>query len=435
MALDTDLSLRNKMIYSVFVRNYSSEGTLKAVEKDLSRIRSLGTDIIWLMPIQPSGMDHRKGTVGSPYAIQDYRRVDPALGTMDDFISLCNAIHVRGMKVILDVVYHHTSPDSVLAKTHPEWFCHKADGSFGNRIGDWWDVVDLDFSDHALWDELIDTLKMWAQYVDGFRCDVAPLVPVAFWKEARAEVKKVRPDCIWLAESSELKFVQYCRYMGIGSASDSEMYEAFDICYDYDAHPFFDGYLNGKNSLESYIDILNLQECIYPENYVKLRYVENHDRERAAALIHNTSALINWTAFACFQKGTTLIYNGEEYGITHKPSLFDPDPIDWNHGTYDLTSLIASMHAIHADPFFSDTCCHVTALDSHVLQTVHTGCLRGSVNDDRKCAGIFNVSKQAKAVHTDLPDGTYTDLFSHRSVSIENGTMELDENPVIFWLN
>ena len=136
MALDTDLSLRNKMIYSVFVRNYSSEGTLKAVEKDLSRIRSLGTDIIWLMPIQPSGMDHRKGTVGSPYAIQDYRRVDPALGTMDDFISLCNAIHVRGMKIILDVVYHHTSPDSVLAKTHPEWFCHKADGSFGNRIGD-----------------------------------------------------------------------------------------------------------------------------------------------------------------------------------------------------------------------------------------------------------------------------------------------------------
>ena len=178
MAFETSTGLRNQVMYSVFVRQYSREGTFAKVEEDLDRIRALGVDVIWFLPIHPIGKKCRKGSLGSPYAIADYRAVNPEFGTLEDFRRLVAAIHARGMKCIIDVVYNHTSPDSWLAQNHPEWFYHKPDGSFGNRIGDWSDIIDLDYGNRALWAYQIETLKFWAGIVDGFRCDVAPLVPL-----------------------------------------------------------------------------------------------------------------------------------------------------------------------------------------------------------------------------------------------------------------
>ena len=145
MAKNTDKNDRNQIMYSIFVRNYTAEGTFEGVRRDLDRIRGLGTDIIWLMPIHPTGEKCRKGTLGSPYAIRDYRAVNPEFGTLEDFQRLVDDIHAHGMKCVIDVVYNHTSPDSWLAEHHPEWFYHKPDGSFGNRVGEWWDVIDLDY--------------------------------------------------------------------------------------------------------------------------------------------------------------------------------------------------------------------------------------------------------------------------------------------------
>ena len=159
MAINTTVKLRNQVMYSIFVRQYSKEGTFAGVKRDLDRIRSLGVDVIWLMPIHPIGLKNRKGALGSPYAIQDYRKVNPEFGTLDDFRCLIDGIHQRGMKCIIDVVYNHTSPDSWLAKHHPEWFFHQADGSFGNRIGEWSDIIDLDYSQKDLWKYQIETLK------------------------------------------------------------------------------------------------------------------------------------------------------------------------------------------------------------------------------------------------------------------------------------
>ena len=251
MADNTGKALRTKMIYSVFIRNYSKEGTFEALRQDLDRIRALGTDIIWLMPVHPVGEKHRKGTLGSPYAIRDYRAVNPEFGSMEDFVNLTNDIHEKGMKVIIDVVYNHTSPDSVLAKEHPEWFFHKKDGSFGNKTGDWWDVIDLDYNNRALWDYQIETLKIWARYVDGFRCDVAPMIPIEFWMQARQEIEEVRPGCIWLAESVEPEFILDNRRRGITCASDSEIFRAFDISYEYDVYWDFNRYLTGEEPLAS----------------------------------------------------------------------------------------------------------------------------------------------------------------------------------------
>lgn len=128
-------------------------------------VKGLGVDIIYLLPIHPVGVEKRKGTLGSPYAISDYRSVNPEYGTLEDFIRLVDAIHEKDMKCIIDVVYNHTSPDSVLVKEHPGWFYHKTDGTLGNRVGDWSDIVDLDYTNMDLWDYQIDTLKYWAGYI------------------------------------------------------------------------------------------------------------------------------------------------------------------------------------------------------------------------------------------------------------------------------
>ena len=146
MAVNTDKKLRNQVIYSIYVRNHTQEGTFRAVIPDLDRIKTLGVDIIWFLPIHPIGVKGKKGTLGCPYANRDYRSVNPEYGTMDDFKELVDAIHARNMKCIIDVVYNHTSPDSTLTKEHPEFFYHKADGSMGNHVGEWTDVVDLDYT-------------------------------------------------------------------------------------------------------------------------------------------------------------------------------------------------------------------------------------------------------------------------------------------------
>ena len=325
----TDISLRNQTIYSIYTRNHTEAGTLRAVEDDLERIKALGTDIIWLMPIHPVGVEGKKGSLGCPYSISDYRAVNPAYGTIDDLRHLVDRIHALGMKCIIDVVYNHTSRDAVLISQHPEFYWKSDDGSMGNRFGDWTDVYDLDYNCRALWDYQVQTLKFWAGIVDGFRCDVASCVPPAFWTDARNAVSEVNPDCIWLAETVHRSFVIGARKQGLQVWSDSEIYTAFDMEYQYDIHEKFMACFEGRQPLDmalsAYIDALNSQEFIYPENYVKLRFVENHDNERFATLCPDRRKRMEWLRFMFFQKGPMLVYGGQEFSCTHTPSLFEKE--------------------------------------------------------------------------------------------------------------
>ena len=225
MSLETNPALRRSVIYELYVRSHTPQGTFRAVEPDLPRIRALGTDILWLMPIHPIGEANRKGSMGCPYANRDYRTVNPEYGTLEDFLHLVDAIHDNGMKCIIDVVYNHTSPDATLVALHPEYYYHKPDGSRGNKVGDWTDVVDLDYAVPGLWDYQIESLCYWAQYVDGFRCDVASTVPVAFWRKARQAVERVRPGAIWLGESVHLEHILAFRRQGFYAATDNELFD------------------------------------------------------------------------------------------------------------------------------------------------------------------------------------------------------------------
>lgn len=429
MADNTPKTLRNQMLYQIFVRNYSEEGTFAQVALDLDRIQALGADIIWLMPIHPIGKTARKGTLGSPYAIRDYRAVNPEFGTLDDFKSLVAAIHDRGMRCIIDVVYNHTSPDSVLAAEHPEWFYHKPDGSFGNRVGDWTDIIDLDYSNKELWRYQIDTLKQWAAIVDGFRCDVAPLIPIAFWEQARREVETVRPGAVWLSESVEPGFILYMREQGLTALSDAEIYRAFDLSYDYDCYDAFKNYFYGKGTLQAYADAVNRQEYTYPDNYVKLRFLENHDQTRARFFIPDTAALASWTAFMFFQKGMPLVYAGQEYGVSHLPSLFDKDTVPWfGSETVDLTPLIARLADIKRDALFTDSTYHVAAIGEDALVATHR-------KNGKKAVGVFPLRGQTALFPADLPDGTYTDLLSGEAVEVFRGGVQCFGKAVILMCN
>ena len=415
MAGNTSLSYRNQVIYSVFIRNFSEEGTFEGVRRSVRRIRALGTDIVWLMPIHPVGKKERKGSLGSPYAIRDYRAINPEFGTLEDFKRLVDEIHSQGMRCIIDVVYNHTSPDSWLAEHHPEWFYHKPDGSFGNRVGDWSDIIDLDYSHPELWAYQIETLTQWAEIVDGFRCDVAPLVPLEFWRKAREAVEQVRPGCLWLAESVEPEFLASLREMGIPATSDEELYQVFDITYDYDIYGAYRDYLEGNGPLSAFTQAVMEQEEKYPDNYVKLRFLENHDRPRARQMIQDETTLLNWTALLYFQKGTVLLYAGQEVECVKQPSLFDKDPVDWKGGMNNM-DLLYRLREIKQDPLFADSRYRVVALPGDGVLAVHE-------KDGQKCVGLFALGGEPLEAEVPVADGVYENLLDGDEVTVENGKL------------
>lgn len=415
------MHLRNMTLYSIFVRNHG--GTFAAAEQDLPRIRALGVDAVWLMPIHPIGLAKRKGTLGSPYAISDYRAINPEYGTLEDFRRFADKVHGLGMKLLIDVVYNHTSPDSWLAQHHPEWFYHKPDGSFGNRVGDWTDIIDLDYSQMALWDYQIETLCYWAQFVDGFRCDVAPLVPLEFWKQARQAVEAVRPGAIWLAESVEPEFITYARSRGMTGLSDSELYQAFDVCYDYDISGEFMAYVRGEIPLERYIAALRRQQTIYPANYVKLRYLENHDRARMAQLFPTERLQRNWLAWGFFQQGLALLYSGQEWAPRHRPGLFDADPVDMT-GEPVCGDLLRRLCAMKKDPLLAEGVYEIKACPEDLVQATY-------LKDGRIAYGLFSLKGKPGAAEARLPDGKYRNLLDDREVLVESGLISTDGEPIV----
>lgn len=424
MAKDTNIQLRQDVIYSVYVRSHTAEGTFRSIIPDLDRIRALGTDIIWFMPIHPIGVQGKKGSLGCPYANRDYRTVNPEYGTMEDFQALVEEIHKRDMKCIIDVVYNHTSPDSTLTKEHPEFFYRRPDGSFGNHIGDWTDVVDLDYSVPALWDYQIESLMMWAKIVDGFRCDVASFVPVEFWCKAREAVSRVRPDCIWLAETVHSGFGLTARNQGMYSANDYEMFSAFDMEYEYDIREVFDKYLRGEIALSHYMDMLNFQECVYPSNYIKMRCLENHDQPRIRSFIKDEAALINYTAFLYFLKGTTLLYAGQEFENDHQPSLFEQEVFSRETGK-DLTPLLQKLYSVKKIFLDCDDFFHGSADDRDDIAILERD------NGKTKKFGIFSLKAKASQVRVPVADGTYTNLVDGQPIAVKNGLLCCDGNPII----
>ncbi len=422
---NTNIKLRNLVIYQIYVRNFSKEGTLNAIVPELDRIKALGVDVVYLLPIHPIGVKGKKGSLGCPYSIQDYRAIAKELGTMNDLEHLIQEVHSRGLKIMMDIVYNHTSNDSVLLQEHPEYFYRNKSGNLASKVEDWSDVTDFDYSkDKALWTELSDTLVDYVKKgVDGFRCDVASCVPMDFWKFAGKNVRKVNRNVFWLSESIHGGFCKYLRDLGHECMSEPEIYQVFDMAYDYDVQPFYDDYLRGKRPLKDFLEAIQRQEEIYPGNYVKMKNLENHDNLRIAKYVDgNLDKIKNWTAFNYFQKGAVMLYAGEEYCSTITPSLFEKDLYDKNE---DISEFLVSLAKLKKQIIFSKGIFHfyIPTIDGVAYNTVE------DVN--KEYHGIFNVGQVEGEIDVQLPDGTYRNILTKKAIKVKQGKMVLVTDPVI----
>jgi hypothetical protein len=422
MAIDTPKSFRNLVIYELFVRNHGRNGSFADVTADFPRIRAMGVDVVWFMPIHPIGRLSRKGEMGSPYAISNYREVNPEYGTKEEFRLMCQYAHALGLKVMIDVVYNHTSPDAALISEHPEWYHQDEQGNPMTTVPEWWDVIDLRYDDPALWDYQIETLKQWVELgVDGFRCDVASIVPVAFWERARREVAAVKPGLIWLAESVHTGFVVSRRRRGLVAHGDGEIHAAFDLSYDYDIWPLYEKAVADAAVVPLYISALWFQKGIYPAHTVKMRCVENHDQPRIMARAPGRAQALAWTAFQAFNEGPFLIYAGQEAESTHTPSLFDVDKIRW--GDYPLQPYLTRLCHLKKEPAQMDGLFTLLTAVPAVSATWQAA--------DEGLFGVFNVAGVVDEMPTPLPDGEYFDLLSDTPLTVRDGVMAVPDSAVI----
>lgn len=417
--------LNNQMIYQVFVRQFSPSHDFNGVTAQLDRIKAFGADVLYLLPFYPIGKAGRKGSVGSPYSIYDYRAIDPMNGTFDDFERLLGEAHARGIKVIIDMVLNHTSRDSVLLQTHPEWFWHDADGKAGNRVGDWSDVCDLDYSNRGLVEEITDTLCYWVKSgVDGFRMDVCSLVSEKLWKYALPRLHKLNRGLLMLGESVDLGFVRYLRGRGFEVMSDSQCYKYFDVLYCYDIGRTQHAFLERKGgTLKAWIEDVLAQEGRYPADYVKARYLDNHDRKRIAEFWQGDSLKTLW-ALNFYLKGMAFVYAGDEVSASHYNSLFEVDEVRWGFGSdKDISAYISRLAAIKKHSVYRSG-----AFDATMQGDDAVVC--GYVSAKKRSVGAFNFGV-SREVDVPLADGVYTNLIDGKRVRVTGGKLTVGALPIV----
>lgn len=274
---------------------------------------------------------------------------------------------------------------------------------------------------------MLEMLTYWVKIgVDGFRADVAPLVPIAFWEYVRESLDSKHPELIWLSESVEPHFLTFLHENNHLGHEDKELYSAFDILYDYDVYPSLKAFLAGEKPLKPYLDGVRYQEENYPKNYLKIRTIENHDTSRIRELCKNDLVLQNITAWSFFQNGVGYLYGGQEVKANHRPSLFDTDKVDFTIHDPKFYEFIKSLVEIKKRPIFMN---HQTfKIEEVVFDKVILGVLE---NEDEKALGFFNLSGESVRVKAPLEDGIYINLINDEEVEVKKGYLLLNE-PVIF---
>ncbi|MEP7228458.1 MAG: alpha-amylase family glycosyl hydrolase [Gemmatimonadales bacterium] len=324
-APDTSWVARSAL-YEVFVQDFSPSGNFRGVIDGLDRIPSSGANVIWLMPIYPIGALNRKGSLGSPYAARDYRAINPAYGNTADFRALVQAVHERGMKIILDWVPNHTSPDHPWVKEHPDYYIRNERGEPSvprddkGKLTDWTDVVQLDYKNPAVRREIVAAMKYWLQEfgIDGFRVDVAGFIPYDFWREAVPAVRATVPRRILL----------------LAEWGDLEMHRlGFDLTYAWDSYDHLKAVWQGAPA-STFIDSELVDMQAMPQGGMRMRFTTNHDKTAwddppVTIFGRGAGARAAFVAVALLP-GRPLLYNGQEVESPQKLGLFEREPIKWD---------------------------------------------------------------------------------------------------------
>jgi glycosidase len=319
---------KNANIYEVNIRQYTKEGTFKAFAAHLPRLKKMGVDILWLMPIQPIGEKNRKGTLGSYYAVRDYTAVNPEFGTLADFKDLVKQAHALGMHVLIDWVANHTAFDNRWTVEHKDWYLLNEKGEIfpvtyteGAEPEYWTDVTGLDYSKPGLWQGMTDAMLYWVREtdIDGFRCDVAGKVPTPFWNQARDALDKVKP-VFMLAEADKPDLQEH----------------AFDMSYGWDTKDLFKDIAKGKKDARALKDFLAHPPKAYPPGAYRMRFTSNHDENSWAGsdVEHHGPAYKAMAVLAATLPGMPLVYGGQEAGLDKRIEFFEKDPIAWKDYQY-----------------------------------------------------------------------------------------------------
>lgn len=405
---------KNVSIYEVNIRQFTPEGTLKAFSKHLPRLMKLGVDILWLMPINPIGELNRKGTLGSYYSIKDYKAVNKEFGTPEDFSRLVNQIHKLGMKVIIDWVANHTSWDNAWTKTHPDFFTTDDKGNFVPSVPDWTDVIDLNYDNKELHEYMIDAMKYWVKEfnIDGFRCDVAAMVPTEFWLAAIPELRKQK-NVFMLAEASE-----------------NYLHQVFDMTYNWQLKDLMNDIVKEKKKAADLKAFFENETKEYKTNDYRMNFTTNHDENSWSGTEYERlgDGVKAFTVLCGTVPGMPLIYSGQESGLNKRLRFFDKDTILWKEN--EMNALFAKLNSLKKKNralWNGENGGALTNVDSdneNVFSFVRS-------KKAEKVFTVFNFSNQPQKVtlRSNEISGKFVEYFSNTKKVIASGTLELQMKP------
>jgi glycosidase len=402
---------KNATIYEVNIRQHTPEGTFAAFERDLPRLDSMGVDILWLMPIHPIGQLNRKGSLGSYYSIRDYKGINPEFGTTEDFKRLVQKAHSMGMKVIIDWVANHTAFDNAWVTEHIDWYNTDTSGKPIPPVADWSDVADLNYENKAMRNAMIDAMKYWVRDcdIDGFRCDVAMMVPTDFWDSARASLDSIKP--IFMLAEAEQK--------------DHHL-KAFDMSYCWTFNGLMNDIAAGKKKLSDIDQYLLSQDTAFSKSSYRMYFTTNHDENTwngtGNERLGKGRQVFDVLAFTI--GGMPLVYSGQEGGeahpdgTPHRLRFFDKDTVNWNgYKHQDFYTRLFNVHknnpalwnGEHAGEFKRLK----TSSDDIIFAYVRK-------KDDNEVIVLLNFSDKPQKIDfvEDLPEGAFRSIFNNQTLSV-----------------
>jgi glycosidase len=395
----------NANIYEVNIRQYTPEGTFNAFAEDLPRLQEMGVKILWLMPVHPIGEENRKGTLGSYYSIVDYTEINPEFGTKEDFRNLVEEAQELGMRVIMDWVANHTAWDAVWTETNPEFYETDEEGFFYPPNPDWDDVIQLDVENRDMWEAMISAMKYWVREynIDGFRADVAYMVPTEFWIKAREQLETIKP-VFMLAEAEE-----------------PELHRAFDMSYAWDYAQTIRNIGAGEAGLSDLDAALERNFEAFDKKDYRMLFTTNHDEnswQGSDPELYGDN-FKNFAVLSATVWGMPLIYNGQESGLDKQLEFFEKDQIEWGDYKYQdfyttLLDLNTRNQALFNGEIGGDYRKLTTDKDEHVFVYKRIG-------HHEQVLTILNFSDEERTfTFTDGHEGTWTDVFDGAEESVSS---------------
>jgi len=391
---------KNANIYEVNLRQYTPEGTINAFAKHIPRLDVLGVDILWVMPVQPIGAINRKGSLGSYYSIQNYTAVNPEFGTMKDFKKMVSAAHKAGMHVILDWVANHSAWDNAWIAEHPDWYTSGKDGRIVSPVDDWSDVADLNYDNADMRKAMIEAMRFWITEadIDGFRCDVAYMVPFDFWKTAIEELETTKPNLFFLAEGEGPAFHE----------------NGFDMDYTWEVHHAMNKLARGEIALSKVDSIIQAQRLAYPADSYRMYFTSNHDENswQGTEFERMGKGAEAMFVLAATIPGMPLVYSGQEVGLDKRLRFFDKDTIPFGNGSSAYAVFYQTLLELKHENIALWNGAYGGSFD--VINTDNEIYVFARQKGKNKVLVVVNCSAEGRAIalKNDILKGKYKDIFN-----------------------